>query len=192
MFHPANREAERLRVIIESLAYTDPDMPMSLAKEAIFEIEQKSLKLESAQLPMQQLVLENVLPETIAKFIDLQPDIQALVPHKKINAIKECRSRVASLGLKEAKEGVEHWAHTRTGAIPYVPSPMPTMTATTGPAIAAAIDAHLSLREYGREVGIGTPGYNKINWIKDVRAELRVGLKEAKDGCEQWLRDRGY
>lgn len=198
--HPANREADRLRVIIESLAFTDPDMPMSQAAETIFKIEQRTMQLESAQLPMRGFELPDSLPETIAKFIDIQPDIQALIPLKKINAIKEVRARCLDphsgshgIGLREAKEGVEHYAATRPHA-PVPPTAVPwTRGATPSPAtVAAAISANVMLVDYGHGVGKKVHGYNKINWIKDVRGELRIGLKEAKDGCEYWLKDTGY
>lgn len=124
-------EAERLRVIIQTLAYAEPDMKLSEAVPAIWEIEKETAKLESEQraaLSMNSdgtFTLEDNHPETIAAWIDTQPDIIDLITgSKKINAIKETRGRLIDprrvssthpsgerfhVGLKEAKEGVEWW-----------------------------------------------------------------------------------
>lgn len=125
-------EADRLRVILETLSYAHPDMPLHEAVPMVYEIEKRTAKLE--RVPMLHGVdgdnlLPNCNPDTIANWIDTQPDIIELVDTaKKINAIKEVRGRVlfnsntAGLpvsythpGLKEAKGGVEYWDRTRRG-----------------------------------------------------------------------------
>jgi ribosomal protein L7/L12 len=124
-------EAERLRVIIQTLAYAEPDMKLSEAVPAIWEIEKQTAKLELEQRgalsmnPDGTYTLADNNPVTIAAWIDTQPDIIALMPHKKINAIKEVRGRLLDpermhtsspagdkwhVGLKDAKDAVEAWA----------------------------------------------------------------------------------
>lgn len=116
----ARDEAQRLRVIIESLAYTSPAMTMDEAASVIFEIEKRTALLEgpkeAARIPATKL--KDDRPETVAAFIDCVPAIyQFICDGKKIDAIKETRARIVSsahggtglLGLKEAKEGVEYW-----------------------------------------------------------------------------------
>lgn len=196
MSHP-NREADRLRVIIKSIAYTDPDMRMADAADAIFEIEARTFGIEQMALndapKMAGIVLPDQTPETIARFIDLQPDIQALAPSKKINAIKEVRA-LTSVGLKEAKEGVEHWVSTRPKA-----HYSPTAAAAAGRTLTASmsdiadwIDGQADIiRLLTGSTMLPSP---KIHAIKETRVRHPAGpsLKEAKDGVEHWMVSKGY
>lgn len=111
MSDSSRREADRLRVIIETLAHSNPGMTMAAAAPAIFEIEKKAAKLE---LDRGTLPLPDTLPTTVAAYINTQADIIDLINlTKKLDAIKEVRRRT-SIGLKEAKDGVDYWlAHFR-------------------------------------------------------------------------------
>lgn len=125
MIRKMRTEAERLRVIIETLGYAQPELKLSEALPMIWEIEKKTAKLELEQRAALSVntdgtyTLEDNKPDTIAAWIDTQPDIIDLITgSKKINAIKEVRTRLMDphrvatgmhLGLKESKEGVEAW-----------------------------------------------------------------------------------
>jgi ribosomal protein L7/L12 len=200
-----NREAERLRIIIESLAFTNPEMHMGEAKDVIFKIEAESFEHESRELPTPGVELRDCHPETLACFVDLVPEIQRYLPDRKINAIKELRTRVIDgssgmhVGLKDAKDGIEHWVATRTPTVPVHPAAGRTVPASTpgssssvpaspAPAdVADFIESQPTLLSYGYALHHGTAGYNKINFIKDVRAAGYVGLKEARDGVEELM-----
>lgn len=123
--HPAEREAERLRVIIETLAATSPDMTMFVAAPTIFEIEQKTMAHEKVQWdkqlaamrPAPSCTLPDSSPQTAAKFVDLCQEIKDFMPLRKIDAIKELRARTG-LGLREAKEGIQYWERHYGGSAP--------------------------------------------------------------------------
>lgn len=186
--HPA-REAERLRIIVETLAYTNPGMTMDEAKTVIPEIEKRTAKLEAPERPNGFITLPDSEPETIAKFIDLQPDIQDHIPTRKINAIKETRARTF-LGLKETKEGVEHWDRTRNAAAAWAGSSSP-----LNETVAKWIDGQSAIQDHILEApGMDRLGrkHSRITGIKDVRlgCSAASGLKEAKDGVDHWLRTR--
>ncbi len=194
--HPAEREAERLRVIIETLAATSPDMTMFVAAPTIFEIEQKTAAMEKVQFDQRlaamrtppSCTLPDTSPETAAKFVDLCQEIKDMMPHKKINAIKELRARTG-LGLKEAKDGVEHWEKYGAGS---APAPRSSSGSSTPVAIADWIDSlgsgH-SLQPHLDDVLTGVT-HAKIKAIKEVRftCPMAPGLKEAKEGLEEWYR----
>lgn len=180
------REAERLRIIVETLAFTNPGMTMDEAKEIIPKIEKATAKLEAPEKPNGFIHLPDTSPETAAKFIDLQPDIQGYLPHKKIWAIKELRGRTG-LGLREAKEAVEHWDSTRN-SFPTTPAPAtPAYASGTAPSkelIADWIDSQAPVQ--------ALLPHKKIQAIKEVRMSCPYpcGLKEAKEGVEHWLDTR--
>lgn len=204
-----NREAERLRIIIEALAFTNPEMNMGEAADVIFKIEKQSHEHESRENPFSGIELRDNNPETLACFIDLVPEIQAYLPHRKINAIKELRLRVsdstvpgAGIGLVHAKDGVEHWVATRTPTVglPAPMAPHPSMgtgvSSSSAPAssrpadVADWIDGSSVVLTTITDCLAGKIKYGKIQAIKDVRAEGSLGLKEAKEGVEEWLRTR--
>lgn len=106
------READRIRVIIETLAYAHPDMPLKEAAPAIFEIEKRTAELESPHVAGAD---DFTTARGVARWINKadNKDIQDMIVSPgvsagKIHAIKEVRARTA-LGLREAKEGVEAW-----------------------------------------------------------------------------------
>ena len=136
--------AERFKVILESVAFVNPDMPLHEALPMILAIEAKTVELDGgseAVLRAQAFtgsggfIVESTDVHTVAAFCAVSPDIIAhLDGAKKINAIKEVRARLAApcpdtscscqsttshrkhytrIGLKEAKEGVEHFERTR-------------------------------------------------------------------------------
>lgn len=192
MDHPAEREAERLRTIITTLAEVMPEMEMGIAKDVIFGSEAKAAELERQQVQKANIfMLPDDSPRTIAMFIELQPDIAALVPHKKIHAIKEVRARVGAggtyIGLKEAKEGVEFFeakAHLSAG------TPAPTTAVGHCPANTPGAICDW-IQDYGHIVRdtYDIKG-NKITAIKEVRALCPSfpSLMAAKEGFEEWVR----
>ena len=112
------READRIRVIIETLAYAHPDLPLKEAVPMIHEIEARTAKLESPHVAAADDFTTAV---GIARWIEkpANEDIRTLASggsvtgilgSGKIAAIKAVRART-SVGLKEAKEGVEAWVH---------------------------------------------------------------------------------
>lgn len=178
-------EADRLRVILEALAYAQPGISLEDALPMIKKIEERTVELKSAELNARPKtwMLADEKPETVARFIDTQPDIQDLIRDTKtINAIKEVRSMVATptprgfLGLKEAKLGVEYWRDTRMLGKPPV-----TGVRATLPGYAEWIDTDSTTKDY-------ILGGKKIDAIKHVRMMLGIGLKEAKDAVEMWER----
>ena len=200
--HPAEREAERLRVIIQTLAEASPDMTMFAAAPTIFEIERKTAELEKVQFDQRlaamrtppACTLPDSSPETTAKFVDLCQEIKDFMPHKKINAIKELRARTG-LGLKEAKDGIEYWE--RYYPLPAAPAAPPksssgTTRTPTPVAIADWIDTlgpgH-SVMPHMEDAYKGV-AHAKLKAIKEVRytCPMAPGLKEAKEGVEEWLR----
>jgi ribosomal protein L7/L12 len=208
--HPAEREAERLRVIIETLATTSPDMTMFTAAPTIFEIEKKTAELERVQV--QETLdtpghytgaifhLPDNSPETAARFVAICPPITDFLPHKKINAIKELRARTG-LGLKEAKDGIEHFERYGTAAGP-APATASSSGAFGGKTPTAGLVAdwiatlhvtHPIIRHI-EDVMHGSGSSPKIKAIKEVRADCPMypGLKEAKEGVEEFLSRAGY
>lgn len=110
------READRLRVIVQTLAFAHPDMRLEDAAPIIFQIEEKTAKLESPHVAAADDFKTAV---GIARWIDkpAQEDIRTLaaggtivgvVGSGKIAAIKQVRFHT-HVGLREAKEGVEAW-----------------------------------------------------------------------------------
>lgn len=113
-----NEHYDRLRVVIETLAYAQPDMPLKDAVAAIFEIEDRAIAR-----PAPGVLAVPDQPVTgsrgdVAVWINAHGHkykdtsgasiIDLIRGGKKINAIKETRA-ATSLGLKEAKEGVEEY-----------------------------------------------------------------------------------
>lgn len=193
--HPAEREAERLRVIIETLAATSPDMTMFVAAPTIFEIEKKTADMEKVQWekdvlaarPRPVATLPDTSPETAARFVDLCQEIKDELPHKKINAIKELRARTG-LGLKEAKEGIEYWEKHHSTTTPASSS----STALSGHSAriwADWIEHSTGATAIRRDLRAKASPYYKIQAIKDVRAaSSTLNLKEAKEAVEEWFR----
>lgn len=199
--HPAEREAERLRVIIESLAFAAPSMTIFEAAPKIFEIEQKTMAHEKVQWdkqlaamrPPPSCTLPDTSPATAAKFVDLCQEIKDFMPHKKINAIKELRARTG-LGLKEAKDGIEYWEKFGSGIAPTPPaSSSGSLPSSTWSArdVAEWIQHDPAGRATRRILDGKAVSAWKIAGIKQCRADSMLGLKEAKDGCEEWLRIYG-
>ena len=196
--HPAEREAERLRVIIQTLADTSPDMTIFAAAPTIFEIERKTAELERVQFdknlasmrPVPTATLPDSSPQTAAKFVDLCQEIKDHMPHKKINAIKELRSRTG-LGLKEAKDGIEWWEKYGAGG------PPPTVSSSGTPRFAFPRDCADWIEKDSAAIHIrhilvskASTSY-KILAIKETRAATLLGLKEAKEGVEEWIKVYG-
>lgn len=101
-------EADRLRVILETLLFAQPELKLAEALPMVWEIEKKTLALES---PGESFVPgPGTSTETVARWISrpANKDIQDLIPTKKISAIKEVRAKTL-IGLKEAKDAVEYW-----------------------------------------------------------------------------------
>lgn len=192
------REATRLRVIIEALAFVEPDMPLSKAAPLLFEIEAETFHRESLQLRSNGIELPDTQPETVARLIDLQPSIQDLITGgKKINGIKEVRT-LTGLGLKESKEGVEHWHKTRPlPATRSSPAPSSSSFASRRSAPpASSLPADVAVWIIGEpsilsmiQDGIdGKISSGKIHVIKEIRAVGALGLKESKEGLEEYMR----
>lgn len=186
------REAERLRILMEGFRHAMPSMTLDEAVPMIFAAEKRTAELEAPKTPAYgEFTLPDSKPETIGKFIDLRVDIQELINDRNlILAIKEVRA-TTGLGLKESKDGVEHWRmrHVATPtpvrpAIPYPPS--------RGTGIDRIADwiAEPAQKDIQTMVLHPTPSAGRIHAIKEVRSRcpLFPGLKEAKDGCEEWLR----
>lgn len=194
MQHPAEREAERLRIILTTLAESMPDMELGIAAPIIFETEKKTAELERQQVETAGIfMLPNSKPETIAAFIELQPDIADLCVDKKINAIKEVRSRAGAdgtfIGLKEAKEGVEWFVSGGHFAVPTTSASPPgawNPTFTTAEAV-EWVDLQPEITDAYDSPGF-SGGPNKIQAIKECRAMTTLGLTEAKDLVEAWAR----
>lgn len=181
------RESVRLRTIIEALAYVEPHMQLEVAAPLIFEIEKETFDRETLQLPGREVPLNDFAPETLAQLIDICPKVRDEIPLRKINAIKELRA-LTNAGLKEAKEGVEHWASTRGTAKGY---PAPSAPKSSSPAdMADWIDTEPSILRMIDDGLAGVIGHGKIQVIKEVRALSSQGLKESKEGVEEWLRTR--
>lgn len=114
MANQYSSESERLKVILETLAFAHPDMLLVEAISLLPQIEEKVARIST--IPLEYV--GSVPASAVADWIDgpgQEDVIEFIRDHKRINAIKECRSRypypVAGklLGLKEAKEGVEEW-----------------------------------------------------------------------------------
>ena len=111
MIDPYRRKAKRLRVIITTLAYAHPLMPMEEAGPIILESEKRAAMLEAPELPKEYVhpKLKDTTPETGAAFMNLCPHIVEYVRDgKTIHAIKEFRA-ATGWGLKESKYAVEYW-----------------------------------------------------------------------------------
>ncbi len=112
-------------------------------------------------------------PEVIAQIDRL------MAAGKKVQAIKVLRDH-AKLGLKEAKDRIDHWSISTTAAhIAAVSNTSPTRSsipsAHSGSTLPAAIAA---------EVDRLIAANQKITAIKLVREHTGLGLKEAKDLVE--------
>lgn len=202
--HPAEREAERLRVIIETLAHAKPDMTIYEAAPKIFEIEKKTAELEKVQvLPAPAgpgyydgsvFYLPDSEPQTLAKFVEICPPIQAFLPHKKINAIKELRARTG-VGLKEAKDGIEYFEAHGSVVVPAPPTP-PVGSSSgrsfpTPLSVADWIETDPTAIHIRHILTTRATTHYKILAIKETRASTLLGLKEAKEGVEEWVKIYG-
>jgi ribosomal protein L7/L12 len=188
------REAERLRIILQSFADVQPNMMLHEAVPAIFETEKKTRDLESVQAvaAVPGFPLPDPDNDTVSKWIDLNPDVQTLIlDGKKLQAIKEVRTRTmwkgAMLGLYESKEGVEYWDRTRGSKVPA-----PAVSSSTrGTGKHDIADWIAEVGQYDiRDLGFDS---KRIQAIKEVRHRYPegAGLKEAKDGYEEWERRAG-
>lgn len=206
--HPGEREAERIRIIVETLAHACPDLPMSIAAETVFKIEKRTAELESVKVNTGLFELPDGTPETIARYIDLRPKIvEEITEGRKINAIKSVRGETTYVGnaakftgLKESKEGVEEWERQyKARAMLGTSSPTVVSKIPTPADIATWIDhdatTRIMLTDYMSTIatsGPSTPGVSskKISAIKEVRyrCTLYPTLTEARDGVEEWLR----
>ena len=121
-----NEHYDRLRVVIETLAYAQPDMPMKDAVAAIFEIEDRVLARPAAgtlHVPSMPVTFEKGdmaawINAHGAKHTDSfgQSIIDLMHAGKKINAIKEVRVATGA-GLKEAKDAVEEYERLYGSAV---------------------------------------------------------------------------
>ena len=102
--------------------------------------------------------------------------LSALQRGDKIEAIKILREQ-RNLGLKEAKEAVEA----------YLRSPAPPRSTTFAGMDAAAPAARTSAELSPAAVSALERG-SKIEAIKLLRANHNIGLKDAKDSVEEYLR----
>lgn len=196
MINPFAREADRLRVIIESLAYTDPGMPMSEAAPTIFAIEKRTVELEDAALDSKAIRMKTD-PETLGKFIDIQPDIQAEGPHRTILAIKMLRQRVVDLdgkplGLLEAKVAIQEWVKRAA----YTPASPMTYVSPPAEEVADWIDTQEDIVELLDDHLLGKSSITKPRILAIKEARIRwpgaatLGLREAKEGVDEWLATR--
>lgn len=126
-----------------------------------------------------------ISPEVIAQIDRL------MAAGQKIQAIKVLRDH-AKLGLKEAKDRIDHWSISTTAAhiaavsntsptrssIPAAHSPGPARS-TVPAAVAGEVDRLIA-------------GNQKIAAIKLVRQHTGLGLKEAKDIVDSWGAGRSY
>lgn len=124
-------EADRLRVILTTLAYADEKVTLADALPTIWKIEEKTAELEAPANHDEagwEMILPNTEPNTVADWMDgyCTNAIEFVDDGKLINAIKEVRGTALAwqtndagrrvidrLGLKEAKYAVEHWRNTR-------------------------------------------------------------------------------
>lgn len=191
------REAERLRVIIETLAHTNPAMTMDEAAPTIFAIEKRTAELEAPKLAteVKYPVLKDTTPQTGALFIELLPDVQKHVKAGKlIDAIKEFRT-TTGWGLKDSKDAVELWKSGKHLSAGGAHKPASSKVTSTGVTIYAAPCATTlegdiaSWFDRQPELQDMIDDGKKINAIKEVRAHCpsMPGLKEAKDGVEFWI-----
>lgn len=99
-----------------------------------------------------------------------------LAANQKIAAIKVYREHTG-VGLKEAKDAVDHWSATSTirqAPVSHATPPhAPTGRAALPASVAAEIDRLLAANQ-------------KITAIKAYREHTGVGLKESKDAIEAW------
>lgn len=184
--HPAEREAERLRTIIETMILTQPHVTMQDAGPMIFEIEKKTASMEAVQvapspgITTPRYPVPDFEPATLKSFIDLVPSIQAhITGSRKINAIKELRT-LTGAGLKDAKHGVERW-EAETKARPK--SHTTSVSYGTSP-----VDIAEWMHDFCPVAKDFLLAAKKIQAIKEVRAlhPDGIGLKEAKDGVEYY------
>ncbi len=106
MVAAGRNEADRLRVILETLAYSQPELKLEDALPVIWEIEKRTFVLESPDV-----TARGSDPASVAAWIALpsNTDIRDYITDgKTINAIKDVRAGLG-IGLKEAKDGVEYY-----------------------------------------------------------------------------------
>ena len=127
-----------------------------------------------------------ISPEVIAQIDRL------MAAGQKIQAIKVLRDH-AKLGLKEAKDRIDHWSISTTAAhIAAVSNTSPARSSSpiahsSSPAAYSPSSARSALpAAVAGEVDRLIAGNQKITAIKLVREHTGVGLKEAKDIVESW------
>ena len=178
------REAERLRIVLQTFAHAHPGMTLDEAAPLIFEAEKRAAELESPRISTTDaaiFTLPDTQPRTVALWIELHPHVQDMIRGRtKINAIKEVRAKTL-IGLKEAKEGVEFWEKHILGSAS--PGSLPSLSLAPH-ALAKWIDGQPGITATLR----GTDPYRKIHAIKDVRLThpSSPGLREAKEAVEFW------
>lgn len=181
------REAERLRIVLQTFAHAHPGMTLDEAAPLIFEAEKRAAELESPRISTTDaaiFTLPDTQPRTVALWIELHPHVQDMIRDRtKINAIKEVRAKTL-IGLKEAKEGVEFWEkHMGILGSAGPGSGLPSLSLTPH-ALAGWIDAHERIVDVLRS----SDPNRKIHAIREVRLThpSSPGLHEAKEAVEFW------
>ena len=201
MFHPAERDAERLRAILVTLAEAAPGMTLEEAMPIITASEKKTMELEVPRIETltgkkQLVILKDTTPATGAQYVSIRAEIIDMIEDgKTINAIKEFRAETG-WGLKESKDAVEHYrtyGGTPIGPSSSTPSLPRWMTSFNVADMSRWIDTETEitdlLNDWQMDMAAGKYSSAKIQAIKDVRAKHpgRPGLKEAKDAVEHWI-----
>ena len=104
---------------------------------------------------------------------------------QKIHAIKLYRDH-SGVGLKEAKDRIEHWSISTTAphtASSHATAAQTSITPTRPSSIRAGLPASAAA-----EIDRLVAGGSKIAAIKLLRQHTGLGLKEAKDAIEGWAR----
>lgn len=189
--HPAEREAERLRTIIETMVLTQPHMTLQDAGPLIFEIEKKTAALEKQQVETSTTAtphpfpLPDNTPETGAKFIDLRPDIQREIKDgKKIQAIKLFRT-LTGQGLKESKDSVQRWEDDNPSTKGKAYPPIKDSTD-----VARWLLANRYSNALARDVATLVNDGHPLAAIREVRINYPGGasVSEARDVINEYLR----
>lgn len=108
------REAERLRIVLQTFAYAHPDMTLDEAVPLIFQAEKRTAELESSRATTTTDTGLSLTPQALAEWIDARKYIVGTLrgsdQAKKIYAIREVRlTHPSRPGLHEAKKAVEYW-----------------------------------------------------------------------------------
>lgn len=189
--HPAEREAERLRIILMAFAEAQPYMKLEDAIPSILAAEKRTRDLEAVQFVPEptapgMLTVPDMDPQTIAAWIDLTPSVSHLLRDgKKVQAIRDIRIHVvtpvgAGPSLYEAKTGAEFWMSSR-----MAPSPSGRSAVVSGRSTIANIAKWID-EPSQKDIRDLMYDRKKILAIKEVRNRYGASLMEAKDGVEYW------